>query len=581
MAQFTNAAAEPGGGPLERYRGQGRVAGQALDDLAGLAAMLLGAPLAVVRLRQREGPAVVAQGGPAARSAGALVAFRPETGAPEGEVVLPDARKAPAFASHPLVAGPPHVRFYASVPLLTPEGQTIGTLEVVDTLAREPTSAQVEALRVLARLVMDQVVLRATLARDHARFDEGWRTAEERLRRQLDFTSAITDNLAEGVCATDQEGRFTFVNPAAEAMLGWDPEELLGRHLHESIHYLGADGTPVPAEACPLFAAIREGRTMRNDDDVFIRRNGRPFPVSYATSPIVTDGQVVGAVLAFHDITERKRGEAELEAYRRQVAMSEKLSAIGTLVSGVAHEIRTPLTYVTNNLYLIQNRLEALAKSTPEAAAVLKDVTTFSTAALDGVSRVTNLVKDLRRFANPEPGRRLEAGLHEVVAVAVELFRATQRGHVQVVESLRPTGALTLDREQVQRVVLNLLINAAEAMPKGGSVAVSTRPVPGGAEIEVEDQGPGIAPEVAARMFDPFFTTKAEGTGLGLSITRRIVEAHGGTILYETQLGRGTRFRIFLPSSGAPGSDGRALTLAPSSLQARALLPPDRPASSP
>jgi two-component system sensor histidine kinase HydH len=243
----------------------------------------------------------------------------------------------------------------------------------------------------------------------------------------------------------------------------------------------------------------------------------------------------------------RRRAELELEAARHQVAMSEKLSTLGTLVSGVAHEIRTPLTYVTNNLFLIRQRLEHAARSQPELGGLVDEVVRYGKAALDGVARIDRLVEDLRRFARRDEGGPVEADLRDVVGMAVDLFRATRRGRIDVRAELRSVPSLRLDTGQVQQVVLNLLTNAAEAMPSGGLVRIGTRAVPGGGEIEVEDHGDGIAPDVQDRLFHPFFTTKAEGTGLGLSISHRIIESHGGHIRFESHVGRGTTFFVFLP----------------------------------
>ena len=251
----------------------------------------------------------------------------------------------------------------------------------------------------------------------------------------------------------------------------------------------------------------------------------------------------------------RRQAEQELEAARQQVAMSEKLSTLGTLVSGVAHEIRTPLTYVTNNLFLVRQRLDQAARAQPELREMVDEVAQYGKAALDGVARINRLVEDLRRFARRDETGPSEADLRDVVGVAVDLFRATRRGRVDVRADLRSVPAVLLDTGQVQQVVLNLLTNAAEAMPSGGVVRVATRTVSGGGEIEVEDHGSGIAPEVRAQLFHPFFTTKAEGTGLGLSICQRIVEAHGGKIRFDSRLGRGTTFYVFLPAGEARRSE--------------------------
>jgi signal transduction histidine kinase len=246
-----------------------------------------------------------------------------------------------------------------------------------------------------------------------------------------------------------------------------------------------------------------------------------------------------------------KKVQAELEAARKQVAMSEKLSALGTLVSGVAHEIRTPLTYVSNNLYLVRQRLEHARQAQPELTDLAEEVIRYGQDALEGVTRINRLVEDLRRFARRDGGGFVEADLRDVVAVAVDLFRATRRGRIEVRADLASVPGLRLDTGQIQQVVLNLLTNAGEAMPSGGIVQIRTRAVPEGGEIDVTDRGTGIPPEVEEQLFHAFFTTKPDGTGLGLSICQRIVEAHGGTIHYRTTPGRGTTFVVFIPNPAA------------------------------
>ncbi|HEX8707863.1 MAG TPA: PAS domain S-box protein [Pyrinomonadaceae bacterium] len=150
----------------------------------------------------------------------------------------------------------------------------------------------------------------------------------EKRGRQLYFNDAIADSIGEGVYTIDREGCVTFMNRAAERMLGWKEAELLGQNIHERIHFQRADGTPVAAEDCPLLGVLQAGGTVSGDDDVFTRKDGSIFPVAYTSSPIVTEGEIVGAVLAFRDATERKRGERNLAV---QYAVTRALAESATL----------------------------------------------------------------------------------------------------------------------------------------------------------------------------------------------------------------------------------------------------------
>ncbi|HWG90230.1 MAG TPA: ATP-binding protein, partial [Candidatus Thermoplasmatota archaeon] len=476
------------------------------------------------------------------------------TAAAATDLRFPSLREAPAWVSRVVLEGVPDIEDGApgglgfsrvTVPL-SAHGRTLGAL----TLLCEPQGRRYGGAD-LPFIV--EVARRLSLALENARLYRDALETRERLYHQLDFTRAITNSLVEGLIALDLQGCVTFVNSAAERMLGWTAGDLAARRLHDAIHPpTGPAGLRPCRAGCALQEGFASGSDVRVGEDVLVRRDGTAFPVGYAAGPIVAAGVVVGSVIALNDLTARKAEEAELEASRRQVARTEKLTALGTLVSGVAHEIRTPLTYVNNNLFLMLRRVDSLGASNPDLAQRLHEIRACGAAALEGVDRIRNLVKDLRPFANTDPTKPIHITLHEVAAEAVEFFQATQRGRVEVDMALEATPGLHLDVQQVQRVILNLLINGSEAMPRGGTLQVTTRSVPGGAEIAIRDQGTGIPAEVQAHMFDPFFTTKKEGTGLGLAICRRIVEAHGGSIRYDTRMGEGTTFTVFFPLDSPP-----------------------------
>lgn len=253
----------------------------------------------------------------------------------------------------------------------------------------------------------------------------------------------------------------------------------------------------------------------------------------------------IGVVWLAIDVTARRRAERELESARRRLSKSERLSALGALVSGVAHELRTPLVYIMNNMYLVRRRLERAA-----ALSVEQELLPRIDEALSGVQRIERIVGELRKFGELHPRPSL-ASLDEVVRPAIDLFEATHVGVLQLSADLQPTPQIEADAYQIQQVVLNLLQNAAEAMPGGGVIRIRTSAHEGSARLVVQDEGTGIPQEAQELVFDEFFTTKPGGTGLGLAIVRRIVHDHKGKIRFQTSP-EGTRFTVELPPHMPP-----------------------------
>ena len=232
------------------------------------------------------------------------------------------------------------------------------------------------------------------------------------------------------------------------------------------------------------------------------------------------------------------RANRELRESGEQLRRAERLSALGEIAAGLAHEIRNPLAGVKGALEIVASRAAA---GTPEAE--------FSTIATRELHRLEGLVQEFLEYARPRPPRMRPADLPDVIRRVVSLLgpQADQAGVSLVVEGADAPRDVHIDPEQIQQVLVNVVLNAVQASPRGGLVTLRHRRRDGRYLIEVADQGPGIPPEAKARIFEPFFTTKERGTGLGLAISQRIVAAHQGDIQIASQLPKGTLVEITLP----------------------------------
>ncbi len=397
------------------------------------------------------------------------------------------------------------------------------------------------AVFLLAMALMTTWVIRLNLALERSR---------RRLERQHNL---ILDSVADGIYGVDLEGRATFFNRAAEEITGWKASELIGANQHERLHHTRADGSPHPPEECPVYRTFRDGKARYVEEDLFWRKDGTSFPVEYSSTPLRDEkGRIVGSVVVFRDIGERRRAEEEARRHRAELAHVARLSTMGEMASGMAHELNQPLTAIATNADACIRLLE----SNPDARDRIID-------ALETIGaqarRAGGIIQQLRQFVRKEEPETTEVDLNQLVDEVLLLVRPELERHGVTVEKrlaadLAPVRA---QRIQIDQVLLNLILNAIEAMAECGEcerrLILRTANAGGNAVVVcVEDTGPGLSPEVRDSLFDPFVTSKPQGMGLGLSISRGIIAAHGGQLYYD-EGGRGARFRFTLPV--APDSE--------------------------
>jgi diguanylate cyclase (GGDEF)-like protein/PAS domain S-box-containing protein len=368
----------------------------------------------------------------------------------------------------------------------------------------------------------------------------------DQLRRQLAFAGAIVGNLGEGVCALDRAGRITFVNPAAERLLGQAEAALLGRRWDEVV-YGGRD------DDCPPLAAVRAGAVYRDDDDRFARRDGDTFPVAYTAAPIGVGAALAGAVVVFRDITARRRDEAERAALLARVEAA--LAFRTRYIAITAHELRSPLTILKGTAQLLLRQ----ARSGGEER-LLRSLGMID----QQVDRMARLIDDLGDVARIEgEGLALDAAPLDLRALLVEAV--AEAGLAAPDFALRldaPAGAVWVrgDRARLQQVLTNLLTNAVKYSGARREADVTLRRDGDRALVAVADHGIGIPAAQQAAVFEPYVRAANAtagnhgGLGLGLFISKAIVERHGGTPGLVSEEGLGSTFTLALPLLAAAGA---------------------------
>jgi two-component system cell cycle sensor histidine kinase/response regulator CckA len=365
------------------------------------------------------------------------------------------------------------------------------------------------------------------------------------LKRSLDLHS-------DGAYWMDSESRFVYVNDAACRAVGYEREELIGQPL-SLIH---SNATPENMRATS--ANLPYNHTYVSEE-IHRRKDGSEFPVEISANHFAFDGEDYYCSFA-RDISERKQLERERVQLNSQLAQAQKMEAVGRLAGGVAHNFSNILTALVGYCELLLGKLPAGADGRQEAEQIKL-----------AADHATSVTRELLLFSRREVARKVRLDLNTVVVQTQLLLRELIRSDIKMVAALAPVVPPVLaDRSQIEQVLTNLVVNASDAMPNGGVIAIETAEIElaeplleGDATLEaghyvtlvVKDSGTGMDEGTLARIFEPFFSTKGPetGTGLGLAMVYGIVEESGGCIHVDSKPGAGTRFTIFLPALPARG----------------------------
>jgi PAS domain S-box-containing protein len=362
------------------------------------------------------------------------------------------------------------------------------------------------------------------------------------LQREKERLAVTLRSIADGVIATDTAGKIVLFNNAAAAITGWPIADAMGRSIQEILSILdeksGEQLTSSVEQILEDETATETHRTV-----VLMARDGAERVIAKSAAAIRdTDSRLVGVAVIFRDITEKRRFEAEL-------LKSTKLESVGVLAGGIAHDFNNILSIVLGNVSLCKIMVE------PNT-----EIHSRLTSAEKGCARARELTQQLLTFAKGGAPVRKSAAIQEIIQESTAF--ASRGSNIVCKHHADPDlWAVEVDSGQISQVFNNLVINAVQAMPKGGALGTRASncivtedmalPVDPGryVHITVEDTGCGIAPEHIGRIFDPYFTTKANGSGLGLATSYAIIQKHEGCITVESRVGEGTAFHIYLPAS--------------------------------
>ncbi|MFQ5885254.1 MAG: ATP-binding protein, partial [Thermoplasmata archaeon] len=375
------------------------------------------------------------------------------------------------------------------------------------------------------------------------------RQAEEAVRESEKRYRILAENVIDVIWATDLIGRFTYISPSVENMLGYTADELNNMQWKD---YMTPDSTEL------ALTKLEEELTTGNMGEdpsksvnmelELVRKDGSTVWTETETTFLRDkDGQFTGFLGVARDVTVRRksiedleRSNEELRNAQSQLIHSEKLASIGTLASGIAHEVNNPLAAITGYGEAI------LDEDDPEK------MRSYAKKIVSAVDRASDVVRWLSKHSRQTKDANIvDVNLNEVLADSLEAMKLTRSSaNVEVVTNCEDIPTIRGNRNELLQIFINMLNNSGDAMPEGGRITISTREKGNLVEVDISDTGVGIPKEHIAQVFDPFFTTKevGEGTGLGLYVASMIVRRHQGTIEVHSNLGKGTTFTLRFPT---------------------------------
>jgi len=510
---------------------------ESYNQIVFLASQICGTPIALISLVDKDRQWFKAKVGLSASETPRNIAFCAHAILQDDVFIVENSAQDERFHDNPLVTGSPNVQFYAGAPLLSPDGYPIGTVCVIDSKARTLSENQIAALKALSAQVTQLLELKTTI--HHLKKSE----------EKLIFKSTGVENITEGIVLQDQTGAIIDFNPAALKVLELTEDQLTGKKSIDP-HWKAVkeDGSDFPGQDHPAMVCLRTGKKQTDVIMGVYNNSEKAKWIKINSVPLFNDNdqtQPKYAVTSFADITQFKKLENERHHLEAQLIESARLSALGEMASGIAHEINNPLTIIRSKVSILKTRLNT-NKLTIESASTEFDKIDST------IDRIVKIIQGLRthsRNANNDPF--IETPVYSVINDTLELCKEKfNYNSVTIKVNCPPDLTFECRAAQISQILMNLLTNAFDAINTLNEkwIEINVSDDTHNIIFCVTDSGHGIESKIAKKIMQPFYTTKefGKGTGLGLSISNSLAKAHNGYLQYIPH-SKNTTFMLTLP----------------------------------